>query len=225
MTGHPEKLLLLNPNTNAEATAAMVAVAMAAAQGKVHIEGRTAAVGARLICDEPQLEIAATAVADLVAMSDLSAVRGLIVAGFGDPGIEQIRTTTSMPVTGIAEAAIMEAAEGGRDFSIVTTQPLLLGAIERRVTSYGYRRQLTGIRLTQGAVSGVALADQADARTALLDACIAAIDSDGAKAIVIGGGPLAAIARTLARSLSVPLIEPIPAAVRLAMARAKITGK
>eukprot|EP00277_Geminigera_cryophila_P009192 CAMPEP_0179409324 /NCGR_PEP_ID=MMETSP0799-20121207/2633_1 /TAXON_ID=46947 /ORGANISM="Geminigera cryophila, Strain CCMP2564" /LENGTH=78 /DNA_ID=CAMNT_0021180979 /DNA_START=134 /DNA_END=367 /DNA_ORIENTATION=- len=54
---------------------------------------------------------------------------------------------------------------------------------------------------------------------ALRQACQRAVDG-GAESIVIGGGPLAVAARAIAQDFHVPLIEPIPAAVRLALVRA-----
>ena len=40
------------------------------------------------------------------------------------------------------------------------------------------------------------------------------VRDDSAEAVVVGGGPLADAARTLAPTSPVPLIEPVPAAVR-----------
>lgn len=54
---------------------------------------------------------------------------------------------------------------------------------------------------------------------ALEAACRRAIAEGGAEALVIGGGPLAVAARELSGKLQVPLIEPVPAAVRLSLAR------
>ena len=53
----------------------------------------------------------------------------------------------------------------------------------------------------------------------LFRACEAAIRNDGAQAIVIGGGPLAVAARALKGRIPVPIIERVPAAIRLAMRR------
>jgi Asp/Glu/hydantoin racemase len=49
---------------------------------------------------------------------------------------------------------------------------------------------------------------------ALAQAADIAVRQHGAEAVIIGGGPLAAAADRLRRLLSVPVIEPIPTAVR-----------
>ena len=43
---------------------------------------------------------------------------------------------------------------------------------------------------------------------------------DGARAVVVGRGPLALAARRLAADAPLPVVEPIPAAIRLALRRA-----
>lgn len=53
----------------------------------------------------------------------------------------------------------------------------------------------------------------------LVRACEAAISEGAAEAIVIGGGPLAVREVALRSRFSIPIIEPVPAAVRLAAAR------
>lgn len=216
------KLLLINPNTNAATTASMAAIASEAAQGRAEIDGATVGYGPPVVFDAATLETAAEAVLDLAADTDLAPYSGLIVGGFGDPGLEQLRARMAIRATGIAEAAILEAAAGGRRFSIVITQPLLVPAINARVSGYGHASRFAGVRLTAGD-PGHILNDPAALRTAILDACDAAIRQGGAEAVIIGGGPSAVTARTLRSQLPVPVIEPIPAATRLALARAGIT--
>ena len=56
--------------------------------------------------------------------------------------------------------------------------------------------------------------DTARLDAALLEASLRAVAQDGARAIVIGGGPLAGAANRIASQVPVPLIEPVAAAVR-----------
>jgi Asp/Glu/hydantoin racemase len=213
-------LLLINPNTSAATTAAMVAIAQAAAPAGVTVRGATAPFGVPLITGPHALAVAAGSVAEVVRASDLGSVRGIVIAAFGDPGLAEARALARCPVTGIAEASMMEAAQGGRRFAVATTTPDLVDAIRETAHRYGYGAALAGVRVTAG--DPVALMEDPAALEAGLDAaCRAAITHDGAVAIVIGGGPLAVAARALAARLPVPVIEPVPAAVRLAVARAR----
>jgi Asp/Glu/hydantoin racemase len=206
-------LTLVNPNTSAATTAAMVAIAEAAAGAPVR--GLTARFGAALITDPAALAVAARAVTDLAP--DLAAAGAVIVAAFGDPGLAELRARLPCPVTGIAEAGMAEAAALAPRFAVVTTTPALVPAIAARAAELGHA-QFAGTWITPGAPAAI-MADPARLVAALADACRRAVDEGGAGAIVIGGGPLAVAARALAGTLAVPLVEPVPAAVRLSLAR------
>jgi Asp/Glu/hydantoin racemase len=114
------RLLLINPNTNAATTAAMVAIAQDAAGERTEVEGLTAPFGVPLITNEEALAVAARAVLDLVGRADVEGVDGVIIAAFGDPALAKVRTILPVPVTGIAEAGMLEAGTDGRPFSVVT---------------------------------------------------------------------------------------------------------
>ncbi|MDM9624680.1 aspartate/glutamate racemase family protein [Rhizobium sp. S152] len=208
------RLLLLNPNTSSATTDMMVRIARQSADANVDIAGLTAAVGPSLITNETELAIAADGIRLSVAALGEPKPDGIIIAAFGDPGLAAARAIAGCDVVGIAEAAMREAALNARPFSVVTTTPHLASAIRKRAEHYGHGDSLLSVRITEGDV----FRTMADAR-GLLDALEAtarrAIDEDGAQAIVVGGGPLADAARDLSERIGIPVIEPIPAALRL----------
>lgn len=209
------RIALLNPNTSPETTRMMVAIAKDTAGAGVEIVGHTAGFGAVLITEPEALDLAADAVAALAG--DLDKANAVIISAFGDPGLEALRSTLSVPVTGIAEAGMAEAARDGRRFAVVTTTPRLRGRIAATAVRYGFTT-FAGTWTTEG--DPAALTAHAPALEAELAGTIeAAVREGGAEAVVIGGGPLAAAARSLAASSPVPLIEPVPAAVRLSLSR------
>jgi Asp/Glu/hydantoin racemase len=212
------RLLLVNPNTNAATTALMVGIAQGAAPPGVTIQGTTAASGAPLILDAAMLAIAGQAVQALIAQTDLTPFAGVIIAAFGDPGLAAVRALTPLPVTGIAEAAMAAAAAHGR-FAIATTTPLLAEAIGARAAAYGHGDAFAGTWLTEGD-AGALMAEPGRLEAALEAAIRRAMAEAAPDAVIIGGGPLAAAAAALRPRLSVPIIEPVPAAVGLASRRA-----
>lgn len=211
------RLLLVNPNTSPATTAMMQDVARAAAPPGVAIETATAPFGVALITDEAALAIAARAV---VAATDTvpGPFDGVVVSAFGDPGLEALRAHLPCPVTGLAEAAMAEAGAGGRRFAVVTTTPALVAAIGRRAEAYGHADRLIGTYAAAGDAAALT-ADPEAAAAALVALCLEA-QRRGAEAVVVGGGPLALAARILASRAPLPVVEPIPAAIRLALARA-----
>jgi len=209
-------LVLLNPNTSEATTAAMLQLAREEAGPGVRVEGLTAPFGASLICDPSALAVAADAVSALFVPLVRLNPAGVMIAAFGDPGLQPLAARLGCPVVGIAQAGMAEAAQGGRRFSVVTTTPDLVASIMGTAERYGWGRQCLGVRLTQGDPRAL-MADANALCSALLRACEAAVQLDGAEAIVIGGGPLAVAARAIAHQVPVPLVEPVPAAVRLVL--------
>lgn len=211
------RLLLVNPNTNAGTTDAMVAIAREASPAN-DIVGLTAPFGVPLITAPDELAIAAEAVGTVLAVRMPPGISAVVISAFGDPGLEAARKSLRVPVVGIAEAAMAEAAQGDRRFAVVTTTPDLVASIARRAVLYGHAGTFLGTMLTRGDVHHV-MADRDRLVDALEEACERAVGSLGAEAIIIGGGPLAVAARALAGRIAVPLIEPIPAAIGLAERR------
>jgi Asp/Glu/hydantoin racemase len=213
-------LVLINPNTSHATTAVMVEIASDAAGARATITGLTARSGSALILDEPTLAQAEKAVLALAADVRREAPRGVIVSAFGDPGHAALQRLLAVPVTGIAEAGMAEAGRDGRRFAVVTTTPHLEAMIARSAERYSHRDRFAGTWLTAGDPADV-MSDPARLVEALGDACRRAIAEGGADAIVIGGGPLALAARALSGGVGVRLVEPVPAAVELALARAE----
>ncbi|MBN8944658.1 MAG: aspartate/glutamate racemase family protein [Rhizobiales bacterium] len=211
------RLLLVNPNTSPATTEAMVAIARDAMPG-ITIEGLTAPFGVPLITNAAELATAAEAVVAALAAPP-AGIDGVIVSAFGDPALPRLRDLLAVPVTGIAEAGMAEAAVTGRRFAVVTTTPDLAASIAGLAGRYGHDAAFLGTVLTEGDMQTV-MADRDRLVEALLAACRRAIRDLGAEAIVIGGGPLAVAARRISADVAVPLVEPVPAAVRLAVARA-----
>lgn len=211
------RLALVNPNTTQATTDMMVRVAAQEAGSNVTIEGVTAPFGAPLITSPKALDKAEEAVIALV--SELGVYDAVIIAAFGDPGRAALREILDVPVTGIAEAAMAEAAAEDRRFAVATTTPALASRIAATARALGHRR-FAGTWTTEGDPATVT-ADADRATAALSDAVAASVREGRAEAVVIGGGPLALAARALAVSAPVPLIEPIPAALRMTLKRLK----
>lgn len=208
---------LINPNTSQVTTAMMAAIARRTLRPEdgYQVRGITVAEGPSMLVGEEVLRAAGPQVLE-AARRTLSGPEGelveaFVVSAFGDPGVEQLRTWTDVPVVGIAEAAMAQAAADGRRFGIATTTPGLAAAIAARVAGLGWSAQYTGIRLTPGDPERLAATPLA-MRERLAEAVEACVATDGAEAVIIGGGPLGEAAEALRGRFPVPVIGPIPAA-------------
>lgn len=209
--------VLINPNTNTATTQAMCALARAAAPG-VRIEGRTAAIGVPMITTAAELEAAAEMVEASAESLGTVPPDALLICAFGDPGLAGAARRLPCPVVGIGEASMREAAAHGRSFAVVTVTPALVASITARAGQLGLDPQFRGVVLTEGSI-GAVMADETTLHAALESACRRALEELAVEALVIGGGPLGGAAQMLAARLGVPVINPVAAAVRRALAQ------
>jgi len=213
------RILVINPNASDATTAMMVRIAADEPACAFAVSGATAQRGPQMIVNEAELSAAGFEVERTWRDERDAASRrgerwaGVIVSAFGDPGLERVREASGVPVVGICEASMLEAAHGGRRFGIATVTPDLVDAIDARADQLGLRALYTGIRLTEGDPRELAARPQA-LEDALARAVARCIDEDGAQAVIIGGGPLGQAALALAPRFDVPVIAPISAAVR-----------
>lgn len=218
----PYRIALLNPNTNARSTQLMMVSASAAAPAGVHIEGRTVSLGQDFIADESALQEAAHAVETMGPTLVAEGFDAIIVAGFGDPGVATLRKQLSVPVIGLGEAGIAEAAQGGMRYAIVTVTPELHDSLVAAAHAGAPVAQFAGVHYTSGDQSAL-MSNPDQLQKALLQACREVIKNDGVQSIVIGGGPLAHAAQDIAAQLQLRVIDPVAAAVRLACTRVVLT--
>ena len=208
MTAH---LLLINPNSSQATSNMMVAIAKRAVTGRLAVAVATARRNPQMIVTPEQLAAAADEVIEIGAAHGADCL-GIIVSAFGDPGLAALKDRVGIPVVGICEASMLEAAQGGRKFGVATTTPELIEAIDERAHDLGLASQYTGIRCTPG--DPLALAgDEQRLREALGEAVRQCIELDGAEAVIIGGGPLGQAAEQLQPHFATPIIAPIPCAV------------
>lgn len=211
------QILLINPNTSEATTAMMVAIAAGELGDGFRVTGVSARRGPSMIVNEAELTAAGCEV-EQVWREAGAAYDGVIVSAFGDPGIELVREAGRVPVAGICEASMLEAAQDGRRFGVATVTPELVAAIDGRALALGLGGTYTGVRLTDGDPRALA-ADPQALENALAAAVQRCISDDGAQAVIIGGGPLGQAAIGLAGRFGVPVIAPIPAAVRRLVAQ------
>ena len=211
------RILLINPNTSARSTEMMLAVARPLLPAGVTLRGIEASRGAAMIVDEAALAVGAAEVVR-IGTAEAAAADAIVVAAFGDPGAEILREALSIPVIGIGEAAMREAAIGGRRFGIATTTPRLVRSIEACVHDLGLAGMFTGVRVPAGDPPTFA-ANPTDQEEALAAAATACIALDGAAAVIIGGGPLSDTAVRLRRRFGIAIVEPVPAAMRVVLER------
>ena len=210
------KILVVNPNTTVSVSdllARRIGVAVGAA---AEVETITARFGAAYISSEASYVVAAHAALDAcTAHCDTHGRPDAIIVGcFGDPGVFALREALALPVIGLAEAAMREAAAHGR-FAIVTGGSAWGPMLARLARSLELGDRLAAIEIV--AATGAELAaDPQRAIVTLGDACARA--AKGVDAVVLGGAALAGMAEAIAPRVGVPIVDSVDAAARAALA-------
>ena len=207
------KILLANPNTTQAVTDQIAAVARAAAAPGTEIIAVTARSGPEYIATRAEAVLGGLATLELLA-DHAAGVDAAVVAAFGDPGLGGARELLSIPVLGMAEAAMLTACMLGRRFAIVTFAVALEPWYQECVDYNGLGGRCAGVFCLDepfSAITNVA-AEKAERILALTERAIAA----GADVCILGGAPLAGVAAGIADRARVPLVDGVAAAVKQA---------
>jgi allantoin racemase len=215
-------LLLLNPNTSAAMTQQMAHAARLVAAAGTHIVATQPGFGPLSIEGHFDETVAAAGVAQVMrgvaaaqAAGDPQSPHAVVIACFGDPGLEAAREATTAPVLGIAEAAFHAASFLATGFSVVTTMTRTCVMAERLVQRYGFERSCRGIHGTDIPVLALEACGE-DTVAQIEHAARAALSHDRSGAIVLGCAGMAGLCQTLQQRLRVPVIDGVAAAVKFA---------
>ena len=211
------RLLLVNPNTSAAMTAGLTDSARAVAAPGTVVVGRRSSFGPASIEGHYDEVFGAAGVAEQVRLAQGEGFDAVVIACFGDPGLDAARELTTAPVLGIAEAAFHAASFVATGFSVVTTMTRTCVIAERLVVRYGFERTCRGIHGTDIPVLALEACGE-DTIAQIEAAARAALVRDRSGAIVLGCGGMSALCHTLQQRLGVPVVDGVSAAVKLAEA-------
>lgn len=156
-----------------------------------------------------------------VKQSEERGYGGVVVDCFGDPGVRAAREIVRIPVLGAGSPSMLLAAELSHRFSVVTVLANVVPMIENNAGLVGVREKLASVRYVN--ISVLHLGDRDALRNALLKEMVAAIEKDGAHALILGCTGMMGVARSLAemlreREYDVPVIDPVGAAMQMLQA-------
>lgn len=210
------RILLINPNITPAITERILAVARQAASPGVELAGVTGRFGAQYVFTRAAAAIAAHAALDAYA-EYREPHDAAIIACQGDPGLAALREMSAKPVVGLTEAAILAACQLGQRFALVSGGERWGPMLREFVAAMGLTSRCAAIRALPQ--TGAALnSDPEDGPRRLVAACKAAVEEDGAEAVILSGASMAGQAARLQPQVPAPLIDNVVAAVRQAEA-------
>ena len=206
------RLLIINPNTSDSVTELIAAEARRSASPGTELTVLTAPFGVAYIETRFEALIGAYATAQLAAERH-AGHDAVIVAAFGDPGLTALREVLPVPVLGMTESALASACLLGHRFSIIAISQRIAAWYRESVEANDLIGRLASIRALDRPLANIGSA-QEDNRAQLLSLCERAVDEDRAEVLILAGGPLAGLARSLTGQLPVPVVDGVSSAVR-----------
>lgn len=205
------RLLLINPNTNAEVTGRVRIAARASAATTTHVDARNPSQGPFSVEGEIDRAAATPHVIDLVRSTLTHPYDGYVLACFDDIAVAEVRGMVAAPVISMAEAAIRTATARADTFAIVTTVVSAVPSIARLLAHYGVADRCTILATGIGVAetSGQTQSAEAGLRIAVLKAR----DEIRAQAIVLGSGAFGGRRTELATRFGIDVIDGLEEAV------------
>jgi allantoin racemase len=210
------RLLVINPNTTPSITDLALRYVRAAVGEGIEVVGTTGRFGCAYVSSEACYAIAAHAALDCYAEHG-AGCDGVLLACFGDPGLFALREVSRGPVTGLAEASMLAAAERGGRFAIVTGGERWKPMLERFAAGLGCAGRLVSVR-TVALTGGQIVANRDGAIEMLAKECVAAVDEDGADQVILGGAGLAGLAERIQPRVWAPVLDSVCVGARAASA-------
>ncbi len=154
--------------------------------------------------------------------AERAGIHAVVIDCMGDPGLRPARECVSIPVVGPAETAMHIASMLGHSFSVLTVLSSIRPMLENQAKVYGVPEKLASVRSVDIPVLELET-DLERAKLALIEQAVIAVERDGADVLIFGctgmlGCADAVRAGLLSKGHDVPVIDPVPAAVRFAAA-------
>lgn len=194
------RVLVINPNTTAAMTTHVATQLRMYLPQDVELIERTATFGGPVIATAQAFATGAEAAAAVLARAireDLAFDR-VLLACFGDPGLEALRALTPVPVIGLAESCMHHAEGNGQPYAIVTSGAGWKTILNKRFAEWGASKLYCGTHVIR--VTGLEVfSDPLGAMPAVLEG-IASAKHAGAHHIILGGVVLAGYKDLMAQS-------------------------
>lgn len=206
------RVLVINPNTNPLVTVRVREVAQRYAGEHLRFEVVNPDSGPFSIESDEDKRVAEQQALLLIAQAQLQRYDAYVLACFDDLALQAARGMVSVPVLGCCEAGIAAARRVSPALAIVTTVSAALPGIRAMMRRYG-AGDLATVRAAEVGVAEAARS-QPDAQARLLKAVSAAVNSDGARVILLASGGLTGQAERISGQVGVPVVDAVEAALR-----------
>ena len=208
------QILVINPNSNGAVTEGMAKV----------LKSLNFSDGPEIVCVsltqgpfgiESQADIEFVKLPLRNMVSERKDIEAFVIACYSDPGLQVCREATDRPVFGIQECAVLAAMAQGDRFGVIALQEL---SIRRHLI---YLRQMGVMgRFVKERAANLSVEECASGAKTFDKLCTVAQqlrDEDKADTVILGCAGMASHRSSLESRIGIPVIDPVEAAVSMAM--------
>ena len=157
-----------------------------------------------------------------IVQAERDGVDAVVIDCMGDPGLKAGRECVRIPVLGPCETSMNLACMLGNTYSVITVLKRLRGQFENQAKLFGAWEKFASVRAVDIPVLDLEQ-DPKGTRRMLTEQALLAVEEDGADAIIFGCTGMLGCAEAvreglLAKGYDIPVIDPVPATVRVAAA-------
>lgn len=215
-----QHLYVINPNSSQAVTAGIEAALapLLRADGPaircVTLPHSPAGIQSQFDVDRAALSVHA------FAQEHVAEAAGFVSACFSDPGLHLLREMRAAPAFGISECAALTAMTLGQRFGVIAILGSSIGRHWRTWGAMGITQRVAGEVAIGRGVSQ--LGEQAQTLGAMVEAGRRLRDEKGADVLVMGCAGMAGYREELQRAVGLPVVEPVQAAVSIALGRIQL---
>ncbi len=208
------QILVINPNSNEAVTEGMAK----------ELQSFNFSDGPEIVCVsltqgpfgiESQADIEFVKLPLRNMVSERKDIEAFVIACYSDPGLQVCREATDRPVFGIQECAVLAAMAQGDRFGVIALQEL---SIRRHLI---YLRQMGVMgRFAKERAVNLSVEECASGAKTFDKLCTVAQqlrDEDKADTVILGCAGMASHRSSLESRIGIPVIDPVEAAVSMAM--------
>jgi allantoin racemase len=206
------KILVINPNTNPKNTKIIADAIEPFKPEDVVIDIVSPEKGPVGLESYYHNSLASVNVHERIKQAEKEGYDGVVIACYGDPGIEGAKEIIDIPVVGITEASYALAKLLCTKFLVVVSAETAVPRQVRYIKSLGIPDYQYAVRPIGLTVLGV-MSDRISAKELIAKNCENALNETGAELIVMGCSGFSGLRGELEENLQVPIIDPVVAGV------------
>jgi allantoin racemase len=210
------RILVINPNTNPENTKVIASALLPYQTGNLMVDVINPERGPVGLESYYHYDLAAIEVHKLVVSAEKQGYDGVVIACFGDPGIEAAKELVKIPVVGMAEASYALARILATKFLVISDCDTAVPRQIRYLKKLGtpdYQYAVIQIGLTVLDI----IDDREGARDSMITKCRQALKESSAELIVMGCSAFSGLRSGLEQELQLPVIDPAVAGLHVCM--------